>query len=212
MVKDSQSLKDAVYNSIIEDILNLEYVPGDIINEKSLVEKYNCSKSPVRDALQVLCSEYVLRALPRYGYEVVRITMDEIREMLQYRLLLECGILNMRNAPFSPEQLRRLAAINEKCQSDETDIWHHWNYNSEFHIRLLGFSGNSYATTALTNCMSRMKRAYAQLSWSRGGASLSIDTRNHSFILEALENNDLPTAKEFLKKDLDDFGILGNLK
>ena len=65
------NLKQTVYNAIMEDIFSCTYLPGDIINEKSLIEKYECSKSPVRDALQALCAEHVLRSIPRYGYEVI---------------------------------------------------------------------------------------------------------------------------------------------
>lgn len=42
------SLKEKVRNAILEGIFSGEYQPGDILNEKSLIEKYECSKSPVR--------------------------------------------------------------------------------------------------------------------------------------------------------------------
>lgn len=50
-MKNEKSLKDTIYNAILEDMFSLEYKPGDILNEKALVEKYECSKSPVREAL-----------------------------------------------------------------------------------------------------------------------------------------------------------------
>lgn len=40
------SLKEKVRNAILEGIFSGEYQPGDILNEKSLIEKYECSKSP----------------------------------------------------------------------------------------------------------------------------------------------------------------------
>ena len=42
-----KSLKDQVYESILEDIFQGNVSPGDILNEKALLEKYHCSKSPV---------------------------------------------------------------------------------------------------------------------------------------------------------------------
>ena len=88
------SLKETVRNAILEGIFSGEYQPGDILNEKSLIEKYECSKSPVREALMTLCNERVLRNMPRYGYEVTRLTMDDINEMLEFRLYLEHGIVS----------------------------------------------------------------------------------------------------------------------
>ena len=87
------SLKEKIYNAILEDILSHQYEPSDILNEKSLVEKYGCSKSPVREALLALCSDNVLRSIPRYGYEIVRLTMDDVFDMLNFRLVLESGLL-----------------------------------------------------------------------------------------------------------------------
>ncbi|MDD7602685.1 MAG: GntR family transcriptional regulator, partial [Firmicutes bacterium] len=78
-----RSLKETIYHAILEDILSLEYRPGEILNEKTLIEKYNCSKSPVREALLALCADHVLRNIPRYGYEVIRLTTEDIQEMIQ---------------------------------------------------------------------------------------------------------------------------------
>lgn len=210
MSKDTLSLKESVYNSIIEDIINMEYAPGDIINEKQLIERYNCSKSPVRDALQVLCSENVIRVLPRYGYEVIRINMDEIHEMIRYREVLECGILKKNGDSITKDKIEKLSSINEKCQRDDSNIWTHWNHNVDFHVRLISFSGNNYCRMQLLQCMKRMRRAYAQLSWVRGDNVLSIDTRNHEKIIQALRDADIEMAIDYLKKDLDDFGVLGS--
>lgn len=86
-------LKDIVYDAIMEDIYAGVHKPGDILNEGTLVAKYRCSKSPVREALIALCENHVLRNIPRYGYEVTRLTMDDIREMLEFRYCLEGGAL-----------------------------------------------------------------------------------------------------------------------
>ena len=42
-------LKDIVYDAIMEDIYAGVHKPGDILNEGTLVAKYRCSKSPVRE-------------------------------------------------------------------------------------------------------------------------------------------------------------------
>ena len=38
---EQKSLKEQVYSSILEDIISLEYRPGQILNEKQLIEKYD---------------------------------------------------------------------------------------------------------------------------------------------------------------------------
>ena len=110
--KTETSLKETIYNAILEDIIALEYRPGEILNEKTLIEKYNCSKSPVREALLALCADTVLRNIQRYGYEVVRLTMEDIHEMIQFLYILESGILQLRMPRFTPSQMERLEAID----------------------------------------------------------------------------------------------------
>ena len=146
----------------LDDILALEYLPGQILNEKDMIEKFSCSKAPVREALQALCIDGVLRSIPRYGYEVVRLTMDDIREMLQFRIVLESGMIRARGTKLTPAQLDRLDEIDKLCTEAADDPWTHWAYNTEFHLKLITFCGNSYAVEQLSRCMTRLCRGYAQ--------------------------------------------------
>ena len=201
------SIKQTVYNRIMEDILSLEFRPNDIINEKDLVERYGCSKSPVREALLSLCNERVLRSIPRYGYEVVRITTDDIREMLQYRYVLEGGLLSTCYDKFSERQIRQLEVIDEKCSASDKEVWEHWKHNTNFHLQLISLCNNNYAVDALTKTMDALKRAYAQLYWNMlDDSSLSMDTRHHGKIIECLRQKDLDNLLLYLREDLSDFG------
>ena len=200
------SLKDSIYKAILQDILSYEYKPNDILNEKALVEKYGCSKSPVREALLELCADNVLRSIPRYGYEVIRVTRDDVRDMLQYRYILERGLLLEHFRSFSDTQIDRLADLDEKCSKAE-DIWEHWAYNTEFHMKMIFFCGNSYAAESLRRCMDRLKRAYAQFYWDDpDGAHFSMDTRNHEAILRAIREKDQEALVNALAEDMNDFG------
>ena len=202
----TSSLKDTIYKAILQDILSYEYKPNDILNEKALVEKYGCSKSPVREALLELCADNILRSIPRYGYEVIRVTRDDVRDMLQYRYILERGLLLMRYQSISETQIERLADINEKC-GKAGDFWEHWALNTEFHLKMVLYCGNNYAAESLRRCMDRLKRAYAQFYWDDpDGAHFSMDTRNHEAILQAIREKDQVALANALAEDMNDFG------
>ena len=142
-MKGKDSLKDAIYNAILESIISQEYRPNQVLNEKTLVEKYGCSKSPVREALVSLCNDNVLRNIPRYGYEVVRLTVEDIQEMLQFRLVLEGGLLSANCEKFGAAQLDCLEQIDQACRSATDDIWSHWAFNTEFHLRMTAFAATT---------------------------------------------------------------------
>ena len=47
------------------------------------------SKSPVREALILLCEENILIAIPRLGYKVVQITPGQMAKLIEARYALE---------------------------------------------------------------------------------------------------------------------------
>ncbi|MDO5689091.1 MAG: GntR family transcriptional regulator [Tissierellia bacterium] len=207
-MKGKETIKEQVYNAIMQDILSYEFRPNEILNEKKLVEKYGFSKTPIREALLSLCDENVLRSMPRYGYEVLRLTMEDVQEMLQFRYVLESGLLAANFMRFSPAQIERLEELNELCnRPDEEDIWSHWANNTEFHLKMMTYCSNNYAVVELERCMDRMKRAYAQYYWDNPEANrLYVDTRNHEYIIRSLRDKDVAGLLVALRDDLSDFG------
>ena len=53
----NNTLKDTYYDIILQRVIRDEYKSGDIITEKSLVDEFNVSKSPIREALISLCNK-----------------------------------------------------------------------------------------------------------------------------------------------------------
>ena len=205
-MSNDRSLKDNIYDYILEGILSYEYKPNQILNEKELVLKYGCSKSPVREALISLCNDGVLRNIPRCGYEVIRLTMEDVDQIQDFRRVLECGILRRCYKKITPRQMARLRDLNQRC-SDSKDMFQHWENVTAFHLQLMICSQNQYAYLELQRAMAVLRRAYAQFYWDRWDAtSPPMDTKNHQKILDYLEAGDIDRAIQALDDDLNDFG------
>ena len=143
----------------------------------------------MREALITLCSEGVLKNLPRYGYEVVRLTEEDVRGILSFRLVLEGGFLRLGD--FSRARLEELRRLDASCQKATDDLWRHWEANTQFHLALIACSGNQYAWQHLKSAMGILKRAYAQFYWGKWNSfSPAMDVRCHCGILDALEKGD----------------------
>ncbi len=202
----AMSLKEVVYQSILDDIVNDEFKPFQILSESSLVEKYKCSKSPVREALQLLCNDGVLRSIPRCGYEILLITREEIEQMLNARFLIEGGFIAQAMKNIQPEQFAQLAKLVLSMSHCQDDMWKFWDLNTQFHINLMDISGNSFASAEILRICARLKLAYAQTSkksWRSG--SISFEVKNHKAILAAIEKNDIAAARAAIRIDLMDF-------
>ena len=111
MKKQQESLKNMVYQAILNGIFTDEYKPNQIINEQELVQKFGCSKTPIREALVTLCNEGILRSFPRFGYQVVSVSREEAQNILDFRLVLEGGYLRQSIGHITEEIWRSLPRL-----------------------------------------------------------------------------------------------------
>ncbi len=205
-MKVKESLKNQIYDAVLNGILSGEFKPEQILTERELVEKFGCSKAPVREALVMLCNDDILRSFPRYGYEIVRLTSEHVEEILDYRLILETGYLRKSYQTLTKLQLNELKRIADRCLSPDADVWEHWEANTDFHLTLISFSRNRYACDQLKKSMSVLKRAYAQFYWQTWSQSMTTaDVQHHHPIIQSLENKDIEQAVQLLEQDLKDF-------
>lgn len=204
------SLKQMIYDEVFQSIIRGEYAANDVISEKMLVEKYQVSKSPVREALVELCNEGILKNMPRYGYVVVQLTRGDIENILDYRVILEGGCLRNSIHSITDVQIAALEEIDKNCNPKgvECDFFTHWGYNMEFHLKLISFCGNEFSYNMLKKSLDTLTRAYAQFYWDKwNNSAVPADTKSHAQIISCLKKNDLEGAIHFLKEDISDFGM-----
>ncbi|MEG0805719.1 MAG: GntR family transcriptional regulator [Lachnospiraceae bacterium] len=206
-MREKNTLKDTVYQSILNGILSGEFKQSQILTEKELVEKYSCSKSPVREALTALCNERVLLSHPRYGYEIVRLTKEDVDDIMEYRLLLESALLKEYYRSLSEHQFQQLQILDDVCNNTlNSDLWSHWDANTRFHLALASFSNNRYITSQLGTAMATLKRAYAQFYWHEWSVRPDhSDVRFHEKLICHLKEKDIEQSLSCLKDDLSDF-------
>lgn len=202
------SLKEQVYNSILQDIIQGVYSQEDILSERALIEKYGVSKSPVRDALIELCNERVLRSIPRYGYEIVRLTERDVKDIIEFRAILEVECLDAVCRSADDKALRELleyARRNSDADRPE-DVLKHWDNNLRFHLRLNALAGNQYCYGVIRDSLNTLTRAYAQFYWDRWQRVRFIATSQaHIDTVQALLERDVVRAKEALRNDICSF-------
>jgi len=197
-----------VYDSILHDVFSTRYKPGYILTERALIEEYGCSKTTVREALVALCRDNILRSIPRYGYEILRVERSEITDIIEFRYVLESGCLMRCIDQITPRHILRLQELNDLCSlsADSDDLWTHWDHNTAFHLELVGLAGNRYVCQQMKNAMDTLKRAYAQYYWGRRDQSgRKSDTNNHQAMIDAIRAKDYEAARAALGRDLKDF-------
>lgn len=205
-MKQKETLKEQIYKKIIDGIVSGDFKSSQILNEQALVERFQVSKAPVREALLILSSEGVLENIPRYGYRVVSFTRDTVNNIMEFRSALEDHVLIKSFLTMCPEDLEALRAVISDETRDNSNVWQHWDWNMDFHLKLAALADNEYIYRQLKTAMNFLKLAYAQFYWSQWNrTSIPNDLKNHIRIIEALEDKDLDLARLYLKQDLKDF-------
>lgn len=74
------SLKDHVYNYIVEQINNGTLISRSKVNENAISEALKVSRTPVREALIQLASEGLLENIPRKGFIIKNLSKEEAKE------------------------------------------------------------------------------------------------------------------------------------
>jgi DNA-binding GntR family transcriptional regulator len=101
----SELLRGKVYQKIKRDILSGVYQPGEQLSANQLADHYQVSATPVREALNALEQEDFIEVIPRVGFFVARITIKDIRDMFEYRIILEGASAEMAARSITEEEL-----------------------------------------------------------------------------------------------------------
>ena len=74
VLRQVETLTDLAYRQIEERIVTLRLKPGEVLSEQWLSATLKIGRTPIREALQRLALEGLVRILPRKGILVSEIT------------------------------------------------------------------------------------------------------------------------------------------
>ena len=87
--------KEKIYRDLKERIITDELSAGQWLVERDLCNKYQISRTPMREVLQHLVSEGLLDLHRSKGYAVKKLSMKEIVEIFQAREAIECMLTRL---------------------------------------------------------------------------------------------------------------------
>ena len=81
--------REKIYCALRDKIIWSRIPPESRLVETRLADYFGTSRTPVREALHLLEMEGLLEAIPRYGYRVKPIELDEVEEICELRVVNE---------------------------------------------------------------------------------------------------------------------------
>ncbi len=190
-------LRDQIYQNIKRDILSGVYQPGEQLLVSQLAERYTSSVTPVREALSLMEQEGLVDVLPRVGYFVSHITVQDIRAMYDYRIILEGASAEMAARYITPEELEALARIpSDYILGDNESYLEYLKNNREFHLSIARASHNHFLARAVAMMLDQTQR----LVFLGIGSQQHTDEilQAHPRLVEALRQRDATSAREIM--------------
>lgn len=80
--------ESAVYKELKKQIILLEHSPGAVLREKELMETFEVSRTPVREALMRLEMEGLVRIIPNVGTIVAEVSFQQLKDVFEVRSYL----------------------------------------------------------------------------------------------------------------------------
>jgi GntR family carbon starvation induced transcriptional regulator len=87
------TLADRAYHALRQDIVTGAFTPGQPLRLEFLKERYGFSFSPLREALNRLQSEKLVDATALRGFRLAPLSIDEMWDTIETRILIECEAL-----------------------------------------------------------------------------------------------------------------------
>ncbi len=138
------SLREQVYDYLRGQMQQGAILPGAMVDMNALSHDLGVSKTPLRDALIMLERDGFVDILPRRGFRVRAITLDDVRNLYEILGTLEGMAIERYFHRLGPTQLAHFEDLNRGMREavHRGDFNVYYRLNLEFHNVYLGFSKN----------------------------------------------------------------------
>ncbi|MFJ6393870.1 GntR family transcriptional regulator [Streptomyces sp. NPDC091972] len=196
------SLTDQVYEQLKEDILEVRCGPGDALIEAELAQRYGVSKTPVREALRLLVQDEWVAVIPRKGYLVRPVHLDDIREIFEIRHMIEPDLAARAAAQASEAALERLVALCSDQADAGVGVGPSLQAARHFHLELAVLAGNRRVMTVLGRQLDEVRRLHHLMPRVEPHITSRIELSAHRDIVEAVHRRDADGARALMADHL----------
>ena len=150
MTKSLNAVGASTYQSIKRDIIFGDLAPASKLKLETLRKNYNASMFTLRETLNRLASEGFVDALDQRGFFVTPVSKEDLMEVANLRVLLECHALKLSidNGDTDWEgnlvsAHHKLSSMEQKMLSGDDSQKEDWKrYDWEFHLALIEACGS----------------------------------------------------------------------
>jgi DNA-binding GntR family transcriptional regulator len=131
----------------LEDaIVDGRYPPGSRLDPEALAREFDCSRTPIREALQQLEVSGLVRVAAKRGTFVSEWSVEELAERFEVMAELEAMSARLAARRITETELAELEIAHEACRrlAEQGDVDAYYAANSEFHTCIYRATHNAF--------------------------------------------------------------------
>lgn len=199
MAGPRSNLAQEVRRRLEDEINNGKLMPGDALDERALAERFQVSRTPIREAIHQLAAQGLVRAIPRQGVYVSRMSIKELLAMFELQAELEGICARFAARRMTPEQRATVTRVYERQLAclEKGDSIQYAQENADFHEAIYRGSHNRYLAEQ-ARLIRRRTEIYRQNTFQREGRVIE-SCREHGRVVEAIVAGDGEAAYQCMR-------------
>ncbi|GAA0190805.1 GntR family transcriptional regulator [Glutamicibacter creatinolyticus] len=184
MVNKAGSMADRAYEALKRDILRCRFRPGSLILDTALAEEYGMSRTPIREAINVLRREGLVVVIPRRGTLVKAIDFGELQDTYRMRALLEPEAAVLASHRATAEELESLEALSAASTNPDFDRQTRNEMNRILHVQIAELS----RIPVLAQTVKTLHEEIERFLNYQGKQGQPYKATNHGKLVEVIKN------------------------
>lgn len=197
-MNDNISLAVKVFEALESEILKGELERGETLSENKISARLGVSRTPVREALQRLEQEGLVKTEQGKGAVVLGISQGDLLDIYEIRIRIEGLAARYAARNITDEQAKEMLDLVElqEFYAMKNDSQNLRDIDSKFHSMIYKFCTSRILTDTLTSLHHRIER-FRRMSVEMGGRG-NLSVEEHREIAEALASHDEDKAESLL--------------
>jgi DNA-binding GntR family transcriptional regulator len=197
--------KDEIYEILRRRIIELEYEPGEVLNEVDVADEFNISRTPIRKVFHQLNVDKLLNIIPRFGAQVAPIDFMYMKSVFEVTRILDPFAARLAVDRITDEHIEELETIIDRLKTYDIDVDYQKAIidDQRFHDIIFLSSANPCLQETLLNLHNHTERLwhYSQRYFD----TIDLFTDSLGKILESIKEKNNDMAEKYARDHIDAF-------
>ena len=198
-----RNMSGEIYTTLCHRITTWVYPPGQRLTEQELSDEFKVSRSPVREALNMLVEASLMEKTEHKGYSVRRVDIGEIHELYDTRLVLELAVIKIVSTNGMDESVRSsLARRWQQLYDALPDMAEEAALEDEHFHEVLAQAAQNRVMERILKDIDRQIH-FVRLSDITDPERLKTTCLDHLAILDAIDRRDYEAAASAIQRNIE---------